>query len=165
MVMQCSTRSFHAQTSSDVNHDEPSVIEHNVKIIQVNMDGIKKKKPKLTRQCLEQNFAYPQEEAANRLGISLSTLKRKFRSLGLGKRWPYQEMRQIERKRSLSFILNPVELTSAKRLDYRVMNALSKAFLDSMPPSQRDPNQQDSSNQQLTNFNTLLASVEEVEEM
>jgi hypothetical protein len=90
------------------------------------------KKVKLTKELLEAHFMYSQEEAAVRLGVSLSTLKRKFRSLKIGKRWPFQEKRQRERKRSISFILNTIEPTSSKRLDYRTINALAKAFADSI---------------------------------
>jgi DNA-binding NtrC family response regulator len=51
----------------------------------------RKRSSQLTRQVLEEYFKYSQEEAASRLGVSLSTLKRKFRSLKMGKRWPFQE--------------------------------------------------------------------------
>ena len=65
-------------TDSNSNSDDDSVAG-------------RKRSNQLTRQVLEEYFKYSQEEAASRLGVSLSTLKRKFRTLKMGKRWPFQE--------------------------------------------------------------------------
>lgn len=42
----------------------------------------------LSKEELERHFVYPQPEAARRLGVSVSTLKRRFYDNFNGTRWP-----------------------------------------------------------------------------
>ncbi|KAL0476290.1 hypothetical protein AKO1_010898 [Acrasis kona] len=91
------------------------------------------RKVKITKEVLQDYYCYPQVEAAKLLGVSLSTLKRKFYELKIG-RWPHYEARIKERKRSLTYILNANESNNPKRLDYRTLAVLNEAFADCTKP-------------------------------
>jgi DNA-binding protein Fis len=93
---------------------------------------------------------YKQSQAAKMLGVSLSTLKRKFYSFKLGKRWPHSHANDIvsilgsnnnnadmdtkdrikkkmNRKASLHHICNEEE-QSEKILNRETISALNRAF-------------------------------------
>lgn len=87
-----------------------------------------KSKISISDRELREVFAYTQPEAARRLGVSLSTLKRRFYELaGKGKRWPFHEMKKIEKKRSMKYILNETNQPE-KMLDPYTLFVLSKTF-------------------------------------
>jgi hypothetical protein len=81
----------------------------------------------LTEEQLRNHFIYPQPEAARRLGVSLSTLKRRFYELHSGKRWPYNDIKNTLKKRKLRYIVND-RSKPEKYLDQNTLFALSKAF-------------------------------------
>jgi len=73
-------------------------------------------------------FSLPQPEAAKRLGISLSTLKRRFYEMyGGGQRWPYVLYKRAYRKTRLSFLVNRANKPT-KTLDPHTIHALKLAF-------------------------------------
>ncbi|KAL9642450.1 hypothetical protein ABK040_011019 [Willaertia magna] len=51
--------------------------------------GRHRKLDTLTYETIREYFKYTQSQAAKKLGVSVSTLKRKFYSLGYESRWPY----------------------------------------------------------------------------
>jgi hypothetical protein len=76
---------------------------------------------------MERLFIYPQPEAAKRLGVSLSTLKRRFYETHKGKRWPYSHYKKILKKRNISYIVHN-RMKPTKQLDPHTLNILKKAF-------------------------------------
>jgi hypothetical protein len=76
---------------------------------------------------MERLFIYPQPEAAKRLGVSLSTLKRRFYETHQGKRWPYSHFKKILKKRNISYIVHS-RMKPTKQLDPHTLNILKKAF-------------------------------------
>lgn len=82
----------------------------------------------ITDDQLKAMFIYSQPEAAKRLGVSLSTLKRRFYELaGKGKRWPFQELKKIEKKRSVRYIINDINQPE-KMLDPYTIFVLNQTF-------------------------------------
>ena len=58
-----------------------------------------KKLDVLSADEIRQYFCYTQSDAARLLGVSVSTLKRRFYELNLGNRWPYKRTKQTPRKK------------------------------------------------------------------
>jgi hypothetical protein len=106
---------------------------------------------KLTREEMALYFKLPQPEAAKRLGVSLSSLKRRFYELyrnrmeGAGEtklRWPYSCYKKNVKKTKLKYILNPVNKPT-KMLDPHTIHILKLSFqsslkLSSTPVPHRD---------------------------
>ncbi|EFC41625.1 predicted protein [Naegleria gruberi] len=65
----------------------------------LNEPNRSKKLDVLSADQIRQYFCYTQQDAARLLGVSVSTLKRRFYELKLGKRWPYKRTKQTPRKR------------------------------------------------------------------
>lgn len=87
-----------------------------------------KKVISLSESAIKSHFIYPQPEAARRLGVSLSTLKRRFyECYGGTKRWPYNDWKKIIKKRKISYILNAKEKPTTY-IDPNTMFLLNKAF-------------------------------------
>jgi hypothetical protein len=86
-----------------------------------------KKMIPLTEEQLKSMYMYPQPEAAKRLGVSLSTLKRRFYELHNGQRWPYNDIKKILKRRKLKYILNDRNKPT-KYLDQMTIHCLQKAF-------------------------------------
>jgi DNA-binding NtrC family response regulator len=61
----------------------------------------------IRREDLLKYMNCSQQYAAKMLGVSVSTLKRRFYELNMGK-WPYVENKSIEKKRKIEFLLNKV---------------------------------------------------------
>ena len=81
----------------------------------------------LSEQQLRTHYIFSQPEAARRLGVSLSTLKRRFYELHSGKRWPYHDLKPSLKKRRISFIVNKKDLPE-KDIDSYTEHVLSLAF-------------------------------------
>jgi len=81
----------------------------------------------MTLEEMRKYFKYPQPEAAKRLGVSLSTLKRRFYALNMGKRWPYYQFVKVQRKRHLNYILNK-QNKPEKLIDNHTIHVLKLAF-------------------------------------
>lgn len=97
-----------------------------------NIEHVKPKRGKkvisLSESAIKSHFIYPQPEAARRLGVSLSTLKRRFyECYGGTKRWPYNDWKKIIKKRKISYILNAKEKPTTY-IDPNTMFLLNKAF-------------------------------------
>jgi AraC-like DNA-binding protein len=87
---------------------------------------------RLSEDQLQASFQYPQHEAAKRLGVSVSTLKRRFYELYGGTRWPFKEnRRRLVLKESIHYILNEKNMPT-KDLDKNALYALMLAFQSSM---------------------------------
>ena len=97
---------------------------------KVNRGG--KKAIPLSKEEIRANFVYTMKEAAERLGVSTSTLKRRYREMYGRRMWPYErtvepiEMRTLETL-SLTSILNEVDVPT-KYVDSRTMITLLQAF-------------------------------------
>jgi hypothetical protein len=94
---------------------------------------INTKKQELTKEEISKYFSYSQSTAAKMLGISVSTLKRRYYSMGLGK-WPYQYAKSPkssfqEKKGGLGFVLNK-GLVDEKHLSKNVEKQLLNAFMN-----------------------------------
>lgn len=81
----------------------------------------------LEKHEIEQFFSYPQPEAAKKLGVSLSTLKRRFYETHGKIRWPYCAIKKQCKKRSLSYVMN-AKNKPTKLLDPYTISILKKAF-------------------------------------
>ena len=79
-------------------------------------------------------FGCPQRLAAQKLGVSLSTLKRRFYQLGLG-RWPYQT--HETNRRSIWHMVNEVEPKSEKYLSPETVQTLTHLFSMSLQEQQQ----------------------------
>jgi len=80
----------------------------------------------ITKPEMAKYFDCPQRFAAQKLGVSLSTLKRRFYQLGIG-RWPYQ-LAQDKRRRSIWFLVNKEESKSEKELSPGTVQTLNQLF-------------------------------------
>lgn len=95
---------------------------------------ISTKKNELTKEEIAKYFSYSQSTAAKMLGISVSTLKRRYYAMNLGK-WPYQYAKGMDGESTprsdggLDTILNksPVD---EKHLTKNVEKQLLDAFLN-----------------------------------
>ncbi|KAG2379420.1 hypothetical protein C9374_006537 [Naegleria lovaniensis] len=100
-------------------------------------ESSKKKKTntriEITREMMTKYFYCPQTLAARLLGVSISTLKRRFYDLHIG-RWPYQCISLNERKRSIYFLMNETEPEDDKELDEKTLMYLRHAFRDASKP-------------------------------
>lgn len=124
-IVACHTSTSYSIQQEDFNQSFSS----NTKPPQVSQKiTTNKSKISISDKELREVFAYTQPEAAKRLGVSLSTLKRRFYELaGKGKRWPFHEMKKIEKKRSMKFILNETNQPE-KMLDPYTLFVLAKTF-------------------------------------
>jgi hypothetical protein len=82
----------------------------------------------LTKQQIEHFYSSPQPQAAKQLGVSLSTLKRRYYEFSGSKRWPYCYYKKNAKKRKLQYILNAKDRPT-KQLDPHTLNILKKAFM------------------------------------
>jgi DNA-binding transcriptional regulator YiaG len=121
----------------------------NYKAIDTRKSSAEKKfnkKYTITEEDIRKHFNCSQKQAASLLGVSVSTLKRRFYALGLGHKWPYPLAKKQTKKRSLSYILNKKNVENAKFLDNNTLNHLVKAFalkpLESMQHQQQPINVQ-----------------------
>ncbi|KAF0974319.1 hypothetical protein FDP41_006929 [Naegleria fowleri] len=87
----------------------------------------------ITREMMARYFYCPQTLAARLLGVSISTLKRRFYDLHMG-RWPYQCISLNERKKSIYFLMNETEPEDEKELDEKTWTYLRHAFRDASKP-------------------------------
>ena len=74
--------------------------------------------------------------AAKKLGVSLSTLKRRFYQLGIG-RWPYHFVTQEKRKRSIWHLVSEVEPKTEKELSSETVQTLTRLFSMSLQEQQK----------------------------
>ncbi|KAF0977372.1 hypothetical protein FDP41_003364 [Naegleria fowleri] len=80
-------------------------------------------------------FHSPQSIAARMLGVSVSTLKRRYKEVSNGNRWPYSKMSLNEKKKSLWFYINE-EDESETTISNECHLVLQKAFQNcTLPPS------------------------------
>ncbi len=94
-----------------------------------------KKNAGITEKQLKRFYNSPQPVAALLLGVSLSSLKRRYYEIirtksgsdQQAKRWPYQSLSMMDRKRSLYYVLNGKEENCCV-LDAETIDALDKAF-------------------------------------
>ncbi len=92
------------------------------------------KKVELTEDEIRRYYKSPQPVAAVLLGVSLSSLKRRYYQLARKdaqsqcKRWPYQSLTMMERKQSVYFVLNSRIPDECTTLDHETIVALQKAF-------------------------------------
>lgn len=91
-------------------------------------------KIQITRREMAKYFSYPQRLAAQKLGVSVSTLKRRFYQLGIG-RWPYQLM-QEKRRSNLWSLVSDVESQSEKELSPNTVQTLTRLFSMSLQDQQ-----------------------------
>jgi len=80
----------------------------------------------ISRSDMQKYFNCPQRLAAQKLGVSVSTLKRRFYKLKMG-RWPYQ-LTQDKRRRSVWHLVNEVEPKSEKELCPNTVQTLTRLF-------------------------------------
>ncbi|EFC42300.1 hypothetical protein NAEGRDRAFT_80436 [Naegleria gruberi] len=90
-------------------------------------------KIEITHEMMKPYFYCPQTLAARLLGVSISTLKRRFYDLHIG-RWPYQCISLSERKKSIYFLMNETEPEDEKEIDEKTMHHLRHAFKDASKP-------------------------------
>ena len=89
-----------------------------------------KKMIPISIEQLEANFHYPQPEAAKRLGVSVSTLKRRFYEVhGGSMRWPYSDRKRTTttKRNTIAYILNKDE-KPATYLDNQTLFHLHMVF-------------------------------------
>jgi DNA-binding transcriptional regulator YiaG len=83
----------------------------------------------ITKEEIKKYFNVSQSKAAKLLGVSVSTLKRRFYSMDMG-RWPYPGNRYSARKRTISYICSPNNRPE-KQLDPHTLHVLLRAFKSS----------------------------------
>jgi hypothetical protein len=93
------------------------------------------RKVELSETDIRRYFNCPQPVAALLLGVSLSSLKRRYYEIAKKtsqgqqcKRWPYQSLTMMERKQSVYYVLNSREPDHTTTLDPETVSALEKAF-------------------------------------
>lgn len=91
----------------------------------------KRGRKEITKEEIKKYFNVSQSKAAKLLGVSVSTLKRRFYSMNMG-RWPYPENRYLARKRSISYICSPNNRPE-KQLDPHTLHVLLRAFKSTNP--------------------------------
>jgi hypothetical protein len=113
-------------TSSNMIHSSssPSVLGKNNNL---SYSPRNKRQIHLEKHDIEQLFSFPQPEAAKKLGVSLSTLKRRFYETHGKIRWPYCAIKKQCKKRSLSYVIN-AKNKPTKLLDPHTISILKKAF-------------------------------------
>ncbi|KAL0484910.1 hypothetical protein AKO1_011786 [Acrasis kona] len=85
----------------------------------------------LSRDKIKKYFKCPQGLAARFLGVSISTLKRRFYDLEMG-RWPYQSIPLEQRKKGLYYLINEVEPNNPKHLTDESIAIIQAAFRSSL---------------------------------
>jgi hypothetical protein len=91
----------------------------------------RKRKREITKDEIKKYFNYSQAKAAKMLGVSVSTLKRRYYSMGMGK-WPYPENKFLAKKRSVSYICLAQDRPE-KFMDQTTLQQLYKAFKCTSP--------------------------------
>lgn len=87
-----------------------------------------KKFIEITKEDIEHLFKYPQPKAAQILGVSVSTLKRRFYEVTGGlTRWPYATIKKNLKKGTMKHILNPKDKPTTL-LDPYTICTLKNAF-------------------------------------
>ena len=107
----------------------------------VRYNSFKEYKPKLaypktqrtrsaiSKRAIESMFGYSQRETAEKLGVSISTLKRRFSDLyGAKARWPYNRKDMRRNRMRIDFIMNEQNTVSTKYLDPETIAALEQVF-------------------------------------
>ena len=81
-------------------------------------------KYQISEQEIKQYFKYSQAQAATMLNISVSTLKRRFYQMGMGRRWPHNNQGStLANKVSISQLIN------LRDVDAREFDSQTEAFL------------------------------------
>jgi len=78
----------------------------------------------ITMEEIEQHFHLPAYEAARRMGIGLTILKRLCRKFGL-KRWPYQRKKFNPEEADAEMLLMKAQQTNDQRNDFGIANSMS----------------------------------------
>ncbi|EFC41902.1 predicted protein [Naegleria gruberi] len=121
---------------SSINKKHAKITSSSTHKSKYTPDSKKKSKIKIPVFELIRVMALPQSTAANCLGVSLSTLKRRYYELGIG-RWPGQcgSITQdidldvpTSEKSKLSYLLNDENLDSARDLDQVTLSILNFTF-------------------------------------
>jgi hypothetical protein len=87
----------------------------------------------IDKEQIEKYFSLPQPSAAKKLGVSLSTLKRRFYETHGGTRWPYCGIKKAMKKRTVKYILN-TKNKPTKLLDPHTIHTLALAFKGQFSP-------------------------------
>ncbi len=96
---------------------------------RLNSNGGGGQKIEITKEVMSQYFNMSQSLAAKLLGVSVSTLKRRYYELFKGgQRWPFQSIPLKERKKSIYYLVNEEEPLDAKELDNQTMEHLCTIF-------------------------------------
>merc|ERR1712130_820054 len=95
----------------------------------------------ISREDMKRLFQYPQPVAAKIMGVSVSTLKRRFYALNMGKRWPYYKISSPKKSspkrtklaacKKIGDILNKRDLPETY-LDQSTLHVLNSAFLHNL---------------------------------
>ena len=91
----------------------------------------RKRKFEISREELEKYFKYSQSKAAALLNVSVSTLKRRFYQLDMGKRWPYNsnpERTTWTNSIMISCLLHEKDIEDPRIIDHKTWFALQEAF-------------------------------------
>ncbi|KAL9641457.1 hypothetical protein ABK040_013382 [Willaertia magna] len=114
----------------DFNNNEEAKNEKKGENITVTTSDVAKQTHKIniTRVEMSKYFNAPQTLAARLLGVSVSTLKRRYYEMYKG-RWPYQSLSNKERKKTIWFYVNEEEY-SEKFISKETITILNKAFND-----------------------------------
>jgi len=91
------------------------------------------RKVELTEEEIAKYYHCPQPVAALLLGVSLSSLKRRYYEIAKKKdehsrRWPYQSLTIKERKQFIYYVLNCKEPENCTELDQETIDTLKIAF-------------------------------------
>jgi len=89
------------------------------------------KKIMIDKKQMERYYYYPQPTAAKLLGVSLSTLKRRYYEIVGHRRWPYPDMKRLLKKKTISYIVHDKDKPT-KQLDPHTLHVLKKAFSQSI---------------------------------
>lgn len=96
---------------------------------RLNSNGGGGQKIEITKEIMSQYFNMSQSLAAKLLGVSVSTLKRRYYELFKGgQRWPFQSIPLKERKKSIYYLVNEEEPLDAKELDSQTIEHLCTVF-------------------------------------
>ncbi|KAF0976218.1 hypothetical protein FDP41_004893 [Naegleria fowleri] len=89
---------------------------------------------KVNYQEMSKYFHAPQIVAARMLGVSVSTLKRRYKEVSKGERWPYSKMSLHEKKKSLWFYINDQD-EDENALSQECLLVLQRAFTNCTLPN------------------------------
>nr|CAG4709949.1 unnamed protein product [Naegleria fowleri] len=88
----------------------------------------------VTHKEMSRYFNASQITAARLLGVSVSTLKRRYKEVSNGSRWPYSKLSTSEKKKSIWFYIND-EDENEKSISKECQLVLAKAFQNCTLPS------------------------------